>query len=221
MLHSAILIAPAAAASLADHSSAIRAFSITACVICLLLFATFIAITKLSWKPKEGVPVRSISRERAEKSCDTVLSVCALLIPATLGLITWLNDKIGPGIYILPLGLALVFFFILLGFTIHLRFNFFWRREAEFIVTSDHNARFAYWLTTATTAIVLGIVLLSIPVVELGIGWLRFKAPPDPPPVIVECKCKPPDPPPPPPPPPCKQQKYHRHRRPACACKSN
>lgn len=226
---SILFIAAATDAPPKDHALALWIISIAVCVLCAILFLWLINLTKDSWKILDNQPVRSISRERAEKSCDTVLSVCSLLIPATLGLITWLNDKVGAGIYILPLLLALAFFFILLAFTIHLRFNFFWRRDADFIVTSEHNTRFAYWLTTATTAIVLGLALLSVPVLELGFGWLKFKPIPTPPPVKVDCPCKPPDLPPPPPPPPVQPpppqpppgppiKHHHHHRRPPCAC---
>jgi succinate dehydrogenase hydrophobic anchor subunit len=222
-MHDIMLLALLTAAP-PDHTTALHAAAYTVSAICIALFIVFLVGTSFSWKPIDGAPVRSLSRERAEKSCDTVLSVCALLIPATLGLITWLNDKVGTGIYMAPLGLALLFFFSLLAFTIHLRFNFLWRYDTDFIVTSKHNARFAYWLTTATTAIVLGLVLLTVPVIELGLGLLHFKSaeksvdPPPPPPIKVECNCKPPTPPPPPPP--CKQPPppHHHHRRPPCAC---
>ncbi|WP_260705636.1 hypothetical protein [Edaphobacter flagellatus] len=221
MLSGVIVVAAAQPEPPPEHTFALWAVAILSVLLCSALFLLFIALTKSSWS-SQGDNLRSIARERAEKSCDTVLSVCTFAITATLGLITWLNDKVGPGAYLLPLIAALLYFFILLAFTIHLRFNFFWRREEAFLVSSDHNARFAYWLTTATSAIVLGLVLLAVPVLELGLGWLRLKppAPLDLPPIKVEVTCPPPPVvAPPPPPPPCKPVKHHHRPKPICACK--
>lgn len=163
------------------------------CVGVTAFFLVFLAVTKSSWKVPAGKTGTKISTDRAEKSCDAVLSVCALLIPATLGLLTWLHEKIGAGSYVVPLGFALIYFFALLVFTAHLRFNFLWRYDQNFEVTPTQNLRFAYWLTTATSSIVLGLALLSIPIVELGLGWLTIKEPAQNSAVKVDCNCKPAD----------------------------
>jgi len=74
-------------------------------------------------------------------------------------------------------------------------------------------------------SIVLGLLLLSIPVLELGFGFLKMKETPvknDT--VKVECNCKPAEvaPPPPTPPPVCVPPKpIHHHRRKKCPCTSN
>jgi hypothetical protein len=133
------------------------------CATLSALFLTFLIATKSSWKLPPGKTSPKITTDRAEKSCDAVLSVCALLIPATLGILTWLHEKTGVGSYMIPLGFALVYFFVLLIFTAHLRFNFLWRYDKDFEVDVKKNLRFGYWLTTATSSIVLGLILLSIP----------------------------------------------------------
>ena len=201
--------------SRADHQTAIWAI----CVVCSLFFVGLLVSTKGFWKPFDATPTK-ITTDRAEKSCDAVLSVCALLIPATLGLLTWLREKVGVGSYMIPLGFALLYFFVLLIFTAYLRFNFLWQYNTDFAVTSQRNLRFGYWLTTATSGIVLGLILLSIPVVGLGIGWLKVKeAPPQDTTVRVECKCKGADPAPTPVVTPHKPARPH-HRGPSCPCTS-
>jgi len=147
----------------------------TVCAAASLLFIGLVLTTRSSWRLPPDKNYKRIPTDRAERSCDAVLSVCALLIPATLGLLTWLPEKVGVGSYLIPLGFALLYFFILLTFTVHLRFNFLWRHKADFEVSPSSNLRFGYWLTTATSSIVLGLILLSIPVVELGLGWLKVK----------------------------------------------
>lgn len=220
------------------HTFALWVIAILAVLVCSTGFITFVALTPSFWRrPEDGI-FRSISRDRAEKSCDTVLSICALLIPATLGLLTWLSDKVGPASYILPLLCALLFFFILLVFTVYMRFNYLWSLGPEFLVSSppktatgqhgtlcppSRNIVFACWLTTATSAIVLGLVLLTIPILELGFGLLKMKPAPPPAPIHVQCDCHTTAPPPPQPPPPpcrpCKPIRHRRHPRPPCACK--
>lgn len=159
------------------------------CGIISLFFLTFVLLTRRSWKLPAGSTPPQIATDRAERSCDAVLSVCALLIPATLGLLTWLHEKIGAGSYMIPLAFALVYFFALLIFTAHLRFNFLWRYNSTFEVSSQKNLRFGYWLTTATSSIVLGLLLMSIPVLQLGFGWLKVKElPVRESPVKIECK---------------------------------
>ena len=87
-----------------------------------MLFILFVAATARSWKIEHEFKAPRITTDRAEKSCDAVLSVCALLIPATLGLITWLHERVGAGTHVVPLGFAFIYFFVLLIFTAHLRF---------------------------------------------------------------------------------------------------
>lgn len=160
----------------------------TICALVSLLFLVSLVKTKSYWTRPAGTPPK-ISTDRAEKSCDAVLSVCALLIPATLGLVTWLHEKVGAGNYMIPLGFALLYFFGLLIFTAYLRFNFLWGFERDF--DQFLYLRFGYWLTTATSGIVLGLILLSIPVVQLGFGRLKVKeATPNVSPVKVECNCR-------------------------------
>jgi hypothetical protein len=201
----------------APHTGALWIIAIVAVGICLLIFLTALILTPKSWENDQGEIIRSISRERLEKSCDTVLSVCSLLVPASLGLLTWLADKVGPASYILPLLVALAFFFILLIYTVYLRFNYLWQLNPDFPVSSKRNLVILRWLTTATSAIVLGLALLTVPIVELGLGWLHFKPTPPPASTPVVCNCKITTPPPPQPPP-CKPVKHLRHRSP-CACK--
>jgi hypothetical protein len=176
--------------------------SIALWVICAgfsLSFLAFVVATRFFWRIPAGTLLPKISTDRAEKSCDAVLSVCALLIPATLGLLTWLHEKVGVGSYMIPLGFALLYFFVLLIFTAYLRFNFLWQHDKDFEVSSQRNLRFGYWLTTATSSIVLGLILLSIPVLEMGFGWLKVKeTQPKDAPVRVECNCKSTDAAPPP-----------------------
>ena len=225
----------------APHTFALWIIAIVAVLACSTGFITFVSLTPSFWRRSEDGIFRSISRERAEKSCDTVLSICALLIPATLGLLTWLSDKVGPASYILPLLCALLFFFILLVFTVYMRFNYLWSLGPEFLVSSplkdairqstiagtkcpkSRNIVFACWLTTATSAIVLGLALLTIPILELGFGLLKMKPAPPPATVHVQCDCPTTAPPPPqPPPPPCRPCQTIRHRshpRLTCACK--
>jgi hypothetical protein len=205
-----------------DHHMLVTVALVVICVVFSVLFLLFLLATKAAWVvPTDGAAGKRIATERAEKTCDAVLSVCALLIPATLGLITWLEEKAGPGSYMVPLGFALFYFFALLIFTAHLRFNFLWRFDQDFRVSSRSHLRFGYWLTTATSSIVLGLVLLAIPVVELGLGILKMKEPPvkgDT--VKVECNCKLPSPLPPPI---CVPTKPIHHHRPKtkCPCQSN
>lgn len=164
------------------------------CAALSVLFLIFLIATRSSYTLPPGKTSPKITTDRAEKSCDAVLSVCALLIPATLGILTWLHERAGVGSYMIPLGFALVYFFALLIFTAHLRFNFLWRYDKDFEVDVKKNLRFGYWLTTATSSIVLGLILLSIPVLELGFGWLsvRETASKDIP-LKVECNCRPAD----------------------------
>lgn len=166
------------------------------CIATTVLFIIFLVATPQGWKVPPLTKARTICIDRAERSCDAVLSVCALLIPATLGLLTWLHEKVAFGSYIVPLGFALTYFFVLLIFSAHLRFNFLWRYERDFDVVPNQSMRFAYWLTAATSCIVLGLFLVSIPVLQLGFGWLNVKdapaaTPPSPTVVKVDCDCKP------------------------------
>jgi len=164
------------------------------CIVVSLFFLLLLCLTKGYWKIPTGASAPVVATDRAERSCDAVLSVSALLIPATLGLLTWLHEKVGPGSYVIPLGFALLYFFALLVFTTYLRFNFLWRFDKQLVVSSNDNMSFAYWLTTATSSIVLGIGLLSIPVVGLALGWLNVKeTPPEgpAPATSVECHCAP------------------------------
>jgi hypothetical protein len=135
-------------------------------------------------------------------------------------LLTWLQEKIGPGSYIIPLGFALLYFFALLVFTTYLRFNFLWGFEKQFTVdpeSTPSNMSFPYWLTTAMCSIVLGIALLSIPVIGLGFGWLRIKeaTPPKEASVKVECNCKPAQTVPPPASTQPKPVRHHRRSSPS------
>jgi len=182
-LESQMIAAPAEAA--ADHSGIMW----TICSLTTIAFAIFVLETKRSWTIPATKPVPKIVTDRAEKSCDAVLSVCALLIPVTVGLITWLLEKVGSGGYMIPLGTSLFYFFVLLVFTVHLRFNFIWGQGADFEVSSVKNLRFAYWLTTATSSIVLGLALLAIPAFELGVGILKVKEPAKDAVPKVECVC--------------------------------
>ncbi len=163
-----------------------------ACIVVTALFLILVLLTSLFWKPPAGGSYPKVTVERAEKSADAVLSVCALLIPATLGLLTWLQEKIGPGTHLIPLAFALGYFFVLLIFTVHLRFNFLWQHKTDFEVSPTAGMRFAYWLTTATSSIVLGLVLLSLPVLGLSLGWLKIKEPaPGNAATKIECNCPP------------------------------
>jgi hypothetical protein len=143
-------------------------------VLSLLLIAAQFGV-KFFWLKKAAGSNRTIGAERAEKSCDAVLSFCALLIPATLGLLTWLNEKVGQGTYAILLDFALLYFFVLLTFTAYIRFNLLWTPSADFKVDSEPGIRFGHWLTMVMCCITFGLVLLSLPVLGLGIGWLKLK----------------------------------------------
>ena len=161
------------------------------CIALTILLVSFVVFTAGAWKPVPGKSPRKFETERAEKLCDAVLGVCALLIPATLGLLTWLHEKVAFGAYVVPLAFALAYFFALLIFTAHLRFNFLLRYDKDFEVVLRRSMRFAYWLTMATSSIVLGLFLLAMPVLGLGFGWLRVKEEaPKANPIAVECNCK-------------------------------
>ncbi len=186
------------------------------CLAITLFFVLEIIQTRRNWTIL--VP-RKYEVGRIEKSCEAMFALCALLIPATIGLLTWLRDKAGPGSYTIPLCFALVYFVAMIIFTAHIRFNFLWRFDTEFGVSSQKNMRFAYWLTCATGGIVFGLILVSIPVLELGFGWLKMKETQLPStPVNVICTYKPADVVPPPQPTPCKRVSHHRHKPRWCPC---
>jgi hypothetical protein len=145
------------------------------CVLSLLLLIAAQFGVRFFWLKNAAGSNRTIGTERAEKSCDAVLSFCALLIPATLGLLTWLNEKVGPGSHAILLDFALLYFFVLLTFTAYLRFNLLWTPSADFKVDSASGISFGRWLTMVMCCITFGLVLLSLPVLELGSGWLKLK----------------------------------------------
>lgn len=138
----------------------------------VVAFGLFLLLNvKRSWAAGEA----RISTERAERACDTILSICLTLIAAILAVLPILGDRVVGTSYLIPVGFALALFLALLVFTVHLRFNFLWRMRRSFIVSARRNIRFAFWLTTATSSLVLGIFLLAILAIALAVGWVRMK----------------------------------------------
>jgi len=161
----------------------------TACIAATAIWIWSVAATRRAWKSAGKGHGIQISTDRAEKTCDAVLTVCTLLIPAALGLLTWLYEKVVLGSFVIPIVVALIYFFILLVLTAHMRFNFLWRSGQEFAAGGDKDMRFAYWLTIATSSIVLGLFLLAVPVLGLGFQWIHMKDEDKPSPATSACRC--------------------------------
>lgn len=147
----------------------------TVCLLMTALWLGSVAATRGAWKQAGKGQGIKVSTERAERSCDAVLTVCTLLIPAGLGLLTWLYEKVVLGSFVIPIVFALGYLFALLVMTAHMRFNYLWRAGQEFEAGGTKDMRFAYWLTMATSSIVLGLALLAVPVLGLGFGWIHMK----------------------------------------------
>lgn len=147
-------------------------------------------------------PTRTTARtyavDRVEKSADAVLNVCALLIPASLGLASWLHEKLANGSYTIGLAVAVLLFFIVLAFTIYIRFNKLLGDSTSFTVDfhggSVQNRSIGYWQTTVMTGITLGLVLLAIAIATSWSAPLR-PTPEGAAPVKVNCIVAGPTPP--------------------------
>lgn len=114
----------------------------------------------------------SVATLRVERACDAIMSLIAFLVPATLGLTTWLFEKLNRPWYTAFLGAATVWFLFVLAFTMYMRFNFLWRHGSKMLVGGNQGFRFVYWLITAMFGLVIGIILLGVPVF-----WISLKTP--------------------------------------------
>jgi hypothetical protein len=126
----------------------------------LVFFVFLIRAAKASWT-KAHV---EYTTGRVEKACDSATAIIAILIPATLGLATWLYEKLGPRWYTGLLAVSTVWFLIILLFTMYMRFNFTWSHEQKFTVGAGQNLHVVYWLVTICYGLVVGFLLLAVPV---------------------------------------------------------
>jgi len=135
--------------------------------VSLLLFGILCGSAAAIWK----MTVAHFKTERIERTCDTVNSFVAFLIPATLTLATWLREKFPVRWCIALLSVSGFWFLIVLFFTMYIRFNFVWRLKDEFLVGIDENLEIVYWLTTVMCGLTFGLLFLAIPIFVLGFGW--------------------------------------------------
>lgn len=143
---------------------------------------------------------RTYERERLEKTCDAVISLLAIVIAGSLLVISWVFDKVHlPGYrpwLALALALGMLWFIVVLFFTLYMRFNFVWRVEGnKFTVGGDQreNSKVLWWLDTIMVGMTAGLFCLSVPI--LLIALKMPKPPPISPPVVqVECHVDAPNP---------------------------
>jgi hypothetical protein len=145
------------------------------CLATLLFFAMLILLTG-----SIRTSARTYDITRLEKTADASLSVSALVIPASLGLAAWLHEKLASGSYTLALGAATFLFFVVLAFTIYIRFNLMLSPASTFKVdfqSDPHtNASIGYWFTTMMSGVTLGLVLLALAIATSWSAPLRAAA---------------------------------------------
>ncbi len=163
------------------------------CLATLLFFALVIYLTG-SFR----TTVRTYDITRLEKTAEASLSVLALVIPASLGLAAWLHEKLASGSYTIALGAATFLFFVVLAFTIYIRFNLMLKSASTFNVDFQSDPRtntsIGYWFTTMMSGVTLGLVLLALAIATSWSAPLR-PASDNTPPIKVTCNVTNPSPP--------------------------
>jgi hypothetical protein len=148
-------------------------------------------------------------RERLEKTCEALISLLALLISGSLLVISWVFDKIHVPGYGPWLVVAIFWFFVVLIFTLYMRFNFVWRFVADDLeIGNGKNLVVLCWLATVMVGVTSGLFFLAVP--TLRIAWNVTPPPATPPQIVqVECHMNPPAPVPTPSPTKSRQQPKH------------
>jgi len=118
--------------------------------------------------PKFWSQPTSYATERVEKTCDSVTSFVSFLIPATLAVTTWVYEKTKTPWYGALLALGTIWFLVVLGRTMYVRFNFVWRLPTTFKMGGGQNMEVARWLTTVMVGLTVGLLSLSIPTFSIA-----------------------------------------------------
>jgi len=149
---------------------------------------------------------QTYKRERLEKTSEATISLLALLISGSLLVISWVFDKIHVPDYGPWLVVAILWFFVVLIFTLYMRFNFVWRFVSDDLqIGGGKNLVVLCWLATIMVGVTSGLFFLAVP--TLRIAWNVAPPPPAPPQIVqVECHMNPPAPLPTPTPTKSKQQ---------------
>ena len=126
-------------------------------------------------------------RERLEKTCDAVISLLSILISGSLLVISWAFDKFhdpgyGPWLFV-----GLGWLFVVLIFTLYMRFNYVWGyKGAKFNMGGTEGRTVLSWLPTVIVGLTFGLICLAWPI--LKIAW-KMPAPPSNPAQIVQVQC--------------------------------
>jgi hypothetical protein len=131
----------------------------------LAILAAAIPLTRKSFPD----PIE-YDRERLEKTCDAVTSLLSILIPGSLLAISWAFDKFHDKGYGAWLFIGLGWLFVVLIFTLYMRFNYVWGfKDAKFKMGGTQGLAVLSWLPTVIVGLTFGLVCLAMPI--LRIAW--------------------------------------------------
>jgi len=128
-----------------------------------LLFSCGLMFFVLHSVPKYWKGQAQYATERLEKACDAVTSFVAFLIPVTLAVTTWVYEKTETTWYGALLALSTIWFLLVLGFTMYVRFNLVWGLPEKVTVGAGQNMRVVQWLTSVMVGLTVGLIFLAIP----------------------------------------------------------
>lgn len=155
----------------------------------IVLIASLVILVAAIRGTLAGFPnAREYNRERLEKTCDTVMTLTSALISGSLLVISWMFDKIHDHGYAPWLVQCLGWLFVVLLFTLYMRFNYVWgyQEGAKLMIGGTEGRMVLRWLPTVIVGLTFGLVCQAIPV--LTIAW-KMPGPPSNLPPIVQVQC--------------------------------
>lgn len=155
-------------------------------VVVLIASAGILAAAILLTRKSFPQPVE-YDRERLEKTCDAVISLLSILISGSLLVISWAFDKFHDPGYGPWLFLGLGWLFVVLIFTLYMRFNYVWGfKDAKFNMGGTQGRAVLSWLPTVIVGLTFGLVCVATPI--LTIAW-KIPTPASAPPQIIQVQC--------------------------------